>query len=111
MFGIIDSSFQVQTAYWYGSPQNEQIGDCALTSDNKYLIGVFGTNNYISRTATLAETDFFGGPTSVIPSDPANSPYTNCYQDGSGNMNCADQVITNIITTTTFANAANDCKT
>ena len=52
IYGYLDSSFVLQRAYRYGSPGSEVIGDCALTSDNQYLIGLFSSNYYRPRTGT-----------------------------------------------------------
>jgi hypothetical protein len=50
IFGYVSSSFLTDTtpisvtiAFRYGSPDTEMEGDCALSSDNEYFVGVFST--------------------------------------------------------------------
>ena len=49
----MDSAFNVERVYRYGSTNSEQPGDCALTSDNLWFVGVFSTDN--SEPSTVAK--------------------------------------------------------
>ena len=45
-------TFRVDMTYQYGSPQVETIGngDCKLTDDNKYIVGLFTTRHQYEKT-------------------------------------------------------------
>lgn len=52
IFGVLDTTFNFNNVYRYGSPGSEVLGDCTLTSDNEYLIGLFSSNYYKPRTGS-----------------------------------------------------------
>lgn len=54
IYGKLDSSFNIQRAYRYGTPSSELVGDCALTTDNLYFIGLLNSKYYRSRSSTVS---------------------------------------------------------
>jgi hypothetical protein len=42
----------IDTIFQYGSLDSEKIGDCRLTDDNKYLVGVLSTNHQSTQSYT-----------------------------------------------------------
>mmetsp|Transcript_40577 Transcript_40577/g.39125 ORF Transcript_40577/g.39125 Transcript_40577/m.39125 type:complete len:133 (+) Transcript_40577:614-1012(+) len=48
----MDANFNLNFAYKYGAPnQNDEIGDCTITSDGRYMFLTFSSNYYVARTA------------------------------------------------------------
>jgi len=52
-FGRLDNTFTFQAIYRYGSSETEKGGDCTLTIDNQYLLGIFSTNFHKPRGALI----------------------------------------------------------
>ncbi len=52
-FGKVDKTFSNVMVYRYGSTETETGGDCTLTLDNEYLVGIFSTNYNNPRAATV----------------------------------------------------------
>lgn len=65
MYGRINSNFGIERVVRYGTTSSETLGDCALTSDNQYLIGVFNSNYYKPRTVATIDTSFSGADTAI----------------------------------------------
>ncbi len=76
-FGKIDKNFAVASVYRYGSTETEIGGDCSLTIDSEYLVGIFSTNYNNPRHAAVTQP-----LPAYIDATYANydlgSPYTNC---------------------------------
>ena len=49
IFGIVKStdvtSISIDIVFQYGSLDSELVGDCRLTDDNQYIVGVLSTNH------------------------------------------------------------------
>jgi hypothetical protein len=68
IFGMLDTTFAITRAYRYGTSGSEVIGDCALTKDNEYLIGLFSSNYYHPRDASVPLIDTTGSASITLNS-------------------------------------------
>lgn len=97
LFGRISSnnvnsgapSITVDIIFEYGSPNSEYSGrgDCALTADNNYLIGVFSTNHGNTRSVSDIITSYTVSETNPGDWRSAKDPYI-CIDLGGCNIDC-----------------------